>query len=215
MLTHKKAVIFDLDGTLVDSMGIWKELDVEYLSKFQIKLPENLQNEIEGMSFHETAAYFKNRFSLADSIEEITKCWNEMAAYKYTHEVPLKKGVLEFLELCKMQKIKIGIASSNSKELVMNVLKAHGIHTYFDAICTSCHGEKGKPSPDVYLKAAKQLQINPADCLVFEDIVPGIQAGKAAGMTVCAVDDVYSSYQKEDKIKLADYFIHNYFEIVA
>jgi len=215
MLTHKKAVIFDLDGTLVDSMGIWREIDIAYLSKFHITLPENLQSEIEGMSFHETAIYFKNRFSIEDSIEEITKCWNEMAAYKYTHEVPLKKGVMEFLQYCKKNNLKIGIASSNSQELVTNVLRAHGIESYFDAICTSCHGEKGKPAPDVYLKAAKELNIEPADCLVFEDIIPGIQAGIAAGMKVCAVDDVYSMHQRDAKEELADYFIRDYLEIVA
>lgn len=215
MLAHKKAVIFDLDGTLVDSMGIWREIDIIYLSQFNITLPETLQSEIEGMSFHETAAYFKQRFSLTDSIEEITNCWNEMAFYKYTHEVKLKKGVLEFLNYCREKQLKIGIASSNSQELVDGVLKVHGIESYFDAICTSCHGEKGKPAPDVYLKAAKQLQIDPKDCLVFEDIIPGIQAGIAAGMKVCAVDDVYSSHQREAKEKLADYFIHDYLEIVA
>lgn len=215
MLKGKKAVIFDLDGTLVDSMGIWKELDVEYLKRFHIPLPETLQQEIEGMSFHETAAYFKSKFQIKDSIEEITKCWNDMAAYKYTHEVPLKKGVLEFLNQCKQKGLKIGIASSNSQELVINVLKAHHIEQYFDAICTSCHNEKGKPAPDVYLKAANQLQVNPADCLVFEDIIAGIQAGLSAGMTVCAVEDDYSMHQREEKEKLADYFIINYLEIVA
>lgn len=215
MLTNKKAVIFDLDGTLVDSMGIWKELDIEYLSRFQIELPNDLQSEIEGMSFYETAAYFKKRFSIPGSVEEITACWNEMAAYKYTHEVPLKKGVREFLALCKKNNLKLGIASSNSKELVVSVLRAHGIETYFDAICTSGHGEKGKPAPDVYLKAARELHIDPEQCLVFEDIIAGIQAGIAAGMKVCAVDDVYSKHQKEEKEKLAHYFIENYLEIVA
>lgn len=214
MIKNKKAVIFDLDGTLVDSMGIWREMDIEYLSRFQIELPETLQSEIEGMSFHETAAYFKKKFSIKDSIEEITKAWNEMAAYKYTHEVPLKKGVREFLQLCKEKNLKIGIASSNSQELVECVLKAHGIETYFDAICTSCQGERGKPSPDIYLKAANELGIDSADCLVFEDIIHGIQAGIAAGMKVCAVDDVYSRHQKEEKKKLADYFIQDYLEIV-
>ena len=105
MLANTKAVIFDLDGTLVDSMWMWKAIDQEYLGRFQISLPDNLQSEIEGMSFSETAHYFKERFQIPDSIEKIKKDWNEMAWEKYKNQVPLKKGVREFLELLKEKQI--------------------------------------------------------------------------------------------------------------
>ena len=98
MWRSKKAVIFDLDGTLVDSMGMWKEIDIEYLGRFGVPLPETLQKDISGMSFTETAHYFKNTFQIPDSIEEIKATWNEMAMYKYTHTVPFKPGALEFLK---------------------------------------------------------------------------------------------------------------------
>ena len=98
MLTGKKAVIFDLDGTLIDSMSMWDDINVEYLGKFGLTVPENLQREISGMSFTECAIYFKEKFHLPDSIEEIKDIWNEMAMYKYKHEVPLKTGALEFLK---------------------------------------------------------------------------------------------------------------------
>ena len=97
-LKEKKAILFDLDGTLVDSMWMWKEIDIEYLGKFGLNCPEDLQKVIEGMSFSETAVYFKNRFQLEDSLEQIKQDWISMSLYKYKHEVPLKPGAGEFLQ---------------------------------------------------------------------------------------------------------------------
>lgn len=210
MLDNIDAVIFDLDGSLVDSMWIWRQIDVEYLGRFGLELPEKLQADIEGMSFSETAEYFKQRFQIPDSIEQIKKDWNEMAWDKYSHEVPLKKGVEDFLNDCKMRGILLGIATSNSRELVENVLSVHGIKEVFSCIMTGCDVTKGKPAPDIYLAVAKELKVEPGRCLVFEDIIPGIQAGKTAGMKVCAVEDDYSLAQKEEKAKLADYYIHDF-----
>ena len=79
---------------------------------------------------------------------------------------------------------------------------------------TACEVEKGKPAPDIYLAVAKALQVSPADCLVFEDIIPGIQAGLAAGMRVCAVYDQYSAYQDEEKRQLADYYTYDFKELM-
>ncbi len=213
MLDNIKAVIFDLDGTLVDSMWMWRKIDEEYLGRFRIPLPEDLQNEIEGMSFSETAAYFKNRFQIADSVETIKDTWNEMAHEKYRDYVPLKAGVTEFLDACRERGIKLGIATSNSTHLAETVLIKHDILSRFDAITTGCDVCAGKPAPDVYLKVAKDLHVEPEECLVFEDITAGIRAGKNAGMKVCAVEDEYSSYQLEEKKRIADYYIQDYFDI--
>lgn len=213
MLKDIDAVIFDLDGSLVDSMWIWRDIDIEYLGRFGISLPENLQAEIEGKSFSETAHFFKEHFQLPVSIEAIKEDWNRMAWDKYSHQVPLKEGVNEFLELCRSKNIKLGIATSNSRELVENVASVHGLEDYFSCILTGCDVEKGKPAPDIYLAVAKQLQVKPARCLVFEDVIPGIQAGKAAGMKVCAVADEYSAHQLEEKKALADYFIESFYAI--
>ncbi|HOO28178.1 MAG TPA: HAD family phosphatase, partial [Lachnospiraceae bacterium] len=99
MLAGIDAVIFDLDGTLVDSMWIWKAIDREYLKTVNRTLPDDLQLCIEGKSFYETAAYFKERFALRESVEEIMDTWNEMAFEKYAKEVTLKNNVLKFLDL--------------------------------------------------------------------------------------------------------------------
>lgn len=208
-----KAVIFDLDGTLVDSMGMWKKIDIEFLGRFGIPLPEKLQKEIEGMSFSETAVYFKERFALPLSLQEIKDCWNEMAMYQYSHVVPLKAGVREFLEYLKKRGILMGIATSNSRELVTAVTEALGISDYFSAVTVGCQVAKGKPAPDIYLFAAGLLEASPEECLVFEDIPAGILAGKRAGMTVWAVEDAYSAGMRAEKEALADAFIDSYEEI--
>lgn len=210
MLENIDAVIFDLDGSLVDSMWMWSQIDVEYLGKFGIELPKGLQSDIEGMSFSETAQYFKDRFKLPDSIPQIKEDWNAMAWDKYSHEVPLKQGVGDFLDCCKERGIALGIATSNSRELVENVISVHGLKGYFSCIMTGCDVAKGKPSPDIYLAVAKKLDVPPSRCLVFEDIIPGIMAGKAAGMKVCAVEDAYSIAQKEAKQAAADYYIKDF-----
>ena len=213
MLQNKKAVIFDLDGTLVDSMWMWKAIDIEYLGKFGIPLPPTLQKDIEGMSFSETAVYFKETFRIKDSLEEIKADWNRMAYEKYTKEITLKKGAKEFLQFCKEEGIKLGIATSNSRELVDATLEALNIREYFDCVMTACEVAKGKPAPDIYLAVADKVKISPAQCLVFEDIEMGILAGKNAGMEVCAIEDEFSMNQKELKKKLADYYIKDYFEL--
>lgn len=209
------AVIFDLDGSLVDSMWMWKAIDIEYLGGFGIEAPKDLQKEIGGRSFVETAIYFKERFGLEDSIEKIGDDWNRMAFDKYTHEVPLKDGADKFLSICEEKGIKLGIASSNSTELIEQVLASHGIRDKFKSIKSGTEVLKGKPAPDIYLTVAKELGADPSKCLVFEDLVDGIIAGKNAGMTVVAVSDDYSRHSDDEKKKLSDLYIEDYWGFVS
>ncbi|MEG1458832.1 MAG: HAD family phosphatase [Acetivibrio sp.] len=213
MLNNIDAVIFDLDGTLVDSMWMWKQIDIEYLSRYHIELPEKLQFEIEGMSFSETALYFKEKFNLSDSLEKIKSDWNTMAFEKYKKEVPFKKGAIDFLHYLKEKRIKTGIATSNSKDLVNAVINSHGVCHLFDSIHTSCEVKKGKPAPDIYNLVAKDLETEPEQCLVFEDVIQGIMAGKNAGMKVCAVYDDFTSACDQEKRALADYYISDFYEM--
>lgn len=213
-LSQYEAYLFDLDGTLVDSMWMWHAIDIEYLGRFGIPLPEHLQQDIEGMSFSETAVYFKKRFALPDSLDEIKAEWNRMACDKYRFEVPMKEGALAFLSYAKAHHIPVGVATSNSRELVSHVVEAHNLSGYLSCIVTACEVERGKPAPDVYLAAAERLGVLPEKCLVFEDILPGIRAGQAAGMRVCAVEDAYSANVREQKCRLADYFIDSYSELL-
>lgn len=214
MWRDKEAVIFDLDGTVVDSMWVWPAVDVEFLGQHGLELPDDLQQELDGKSFYESAVHIKRRFGLEESEEELMDIWNKMAMNRYVHEVKVKESVKEFLQTLKANGIKTGIASSNSGVLVEATLRANGVYEYFDSVHTANEVAKGKPSPDIYLLVAKDLQVKPENCLVFEDIVMGILAGKNAGMQTCAVYDEYSAYDDENKKKTADYYIHSYKELL-
>ena len=209
-----EAVIFDVDGTMADSMWMWKRIDKEYLGRFDISLPDTLQAEIEGRSFYETALYFKEHFGIEDSVEKIMADWNEMAWEKYEREVPLKAGVREFMGLCRERGIRMGIATSNSRELLETIERVHGLTEYIDCIMTGSEVPKGKPAPDIYLAVARQLQVEPSKCLVFEDLPAGIIAGKSAGMKVCAVQDAYSLDSDREKRRLSDYYIEEFGQIL-
>lgn len=210
MLDGIKAVIFDLDGTIVDSMWIWKEIDIQYLCKRGIELPDGLQKEIEGMSFTETAIYFKETFNLTETIDEIKDEWNAMACDFYRNRIELKDGVKKFIEILKSKNIKIGIGTSNSRELASEVLKKHDIYNCFDTIRTSCEVDKGKPYPDVFLKVAEDLGVKPEECIVFEDTYAGALAAKRAGMRIVAISDELSLPYKEDICDLAEDYIDNF-----
>ena len=215
MLADKKAVLFDMDGTLVDSMWIWRAIDVEFLGRYGIALPQELQANIEGMSFSETARYFRTAFGLRESEEEIKAIWNEMAYEKYRDEVPLKPGAVDFLTWLKQNGYRTAICTSNSRELIDVAVEARGLTGCIDYVVTACEVAAGKPAPDIYLRAAKELSVSPEACVVFEDIPAGILAGKRAGMTVCAVEDEYSAYCLEKKKDLSDYLIHDFTDLLG
>ena len=210
MLQNIRAVFFDLDGTLIDSMHVWKDIDIEFLARFGYDLPTTLQSDIEGMAFKETAAHFKERFLLPLTIEEIMDCWNQMAYHKYSEEIDYKPGAFAFLKMLKKQGMKTCICTSNSRELVQAVGEHIGFIPYFDEIITSCEVGAGKPAPDIYLEASRRVGIPPKKCLVLEDTLAGIKAGKSAGMKVCAVEDEFTAQKRTIKKELADYFIEDY-----
>ena len=112
MLKNIKACLFDLDGTLLNSMHIWKDIDIEFLGRYGHELPPTLQREIEGMSFKETACYIQKRFDLPTPIDEIMNIWNEMAYQKYSEEIYFKDGAFEFIKMIK-EKGKEDIINSN------------------------------------------------------------------------------------------------------
>ncbi len=214
MWRDKKGAIFDMDGTLMDSMWIWRDIDIEYLGRFGIALPEDLQAKIEGLSFAETAVYFQEHFRITDSIEKIQSDWNDMAIDFYRHRIGMKKGARELLTQMKERGMKIGIATSNSVELTEECLAANGVADLFDTVRTSRDTPRGKPFPDIYLSVADEWGIAPEDLIVFEDIPNGAIAGKRAGMEVIAVADDYALPRREKLIRIADHFIEDFTQIL-
>lgn len=213
MLNHIKAVIFDMDGTLIDSIGVWAKVDVDYLKKLGYDLPSDLRRDIEGLSFPETAVYFKSRFSIQDSLEDIMKEWKSMVKEYYHHHIPLKEGVLSYLNKLKEQGIKLGIATSNSMDLAVAVLKHNGILDYFDEIVTTDEVPRDKSFPDVFLEASRRLGVSPENCLVFEDTYCAILGAKAAGMTVAGIYDQNGTSSREELAKVSDYLFLGFQEI--
>ena len=215
MLHDIKAVIFDVDGTLVDSMWIWRQVDIDFLARRNIELPGDLQKDIEGMSYTGTAEYFRERFKLPETVEDIKEEWRVMADDLYKNRIPLKSGVKELLHIINNNSLKIGIATSNSRELVETMLKKHEIGEYFDGIRTSCEVPRSKPFPDVYLQAAADMGVKPEECLVFEDTVAGATAAKAAGMRVIAVYDETSAESRPHLEQLAELYIMDFNEFIS
>lgn len=214
MFNNIKGVIFDLDGTLIDSMWVWDQIDIEYLSEKNLEVPKNLNDEIGHLSFNQVAVYFKERFKLKDSLDEIKQRWNDMAYYHYSTDIKLKEGVVEFLKFLKESNIKIGLATSNSHDLLEVVLKNNNIYDYFDAITITDEVSVGKHEPDVYLLAAKKLNLSPSECLVFEDIVQAIKGAKKAEMKVIGVADSRNLDDRDEIISLTDKFITNFNEMI-
>ncbi|MBS6043692.1 MAG: HAD family phosphatase [Clostridium baratii] len=210
MFTNIKAAIFDLDGTLINSMSLWDQIDIDYLTSKNIPVPDDLNDEISHLSFNQVAVYFKERFKLEDSLDDIKNTWNTMAYNHYSSDITLKDGVVEFLDFLKKSNIKIGLATSNSTELLEASLKFNKIYDYFDAITITDEVSIGKHEPDVYLLAAKKLNVKPEECIVFEDILPAVKGAKKAGMKVIAVEDECSVLDKDDIIKNSDGFINDF-----
>lgn len=208
-----KGVIFDLDGTLIDSMGLWNKIDYDFLSKRGLDTPDNLSETVKSMSSKETAMYFKTRFSLNDSVDELISEWNNMAFYEYAHNLQLKPGAAEFLKKLKNENIKMCIATATYKQLVNVVLKNNNIYQYFDSISTLDEVNKNKSYPDIFLLSAKKLNLMPEQCVVFEDTLAAVFGAKKAGMKVIGVYDKYSESNMLNIQKNADKYIYDFYEM--
>ncbi|KAL0228091.1 hypothetical protein RCL1_004234 [Eukaryota sp. TZLM3-RCL] len=214
------AVIFDLDGTLINSMHIWSFIDREFLRLRNILLEDysELRSVISGMSFKQAALYFKNRFNLVETPQQIIDEWISMA--KETYEtVPLKDGALEFIQFLASRGIKMGIATSNYRDVLDKLLIRLDISHFFESTRTSCEVKQGKPAPDVFLAVAKDIGVDPSQCAVFEDSPAGVQGAIAACMIPFVIRDDSHIDNENDLKSLAPgkYFsswqeIHSIFE---
>ncbi len=208
------AVLFDLDGTLVDSMGMWRRVDDVYLGKRGIPVPDDLQKSLEKYSHLQTAYYFKDRFALPDTIDEILREWHVLASREYRTNVPLKEGADVFVKYLKERGCLTAIASSSSKDLIRDAVDAHGLLPYFDLILSCDEVSVNKPDPAVYLACAERLGADPSSCLVFEDLLVGVEAGVNAGMRVIAGENSDRGEDRERIEELSYAVIRSYKEIL-
>jgi HAD superfamily hydrolase (TIGR01509 family) len=204
------AVIFDLDGTLIDSMGVWEKIDAEFLAKRGLDAPPDYFMAVSSLGFRETANYTIERFALSESADDLMREWNDMASFEYGSKITLKPYVREYLELLSARGIKLGIATSSPDELCYPALANNGIRGFFDVICTAGDVARGKEFPDVFIHTADRLSVRHESCLVFDDILEAIRSAKLAGMLAWGVYDD-SSKERWDEIKqAADGFLYDF-----
>ncbi len=182
-----QGIIFDLDGTILDSMFVWDKVDKEFLGKRGFEVPLEYQKAIAAMGARETAEYTIERFGLRERAEDIMKEWDDMAAFMYHEEVLIKPYVKDFLEELKRQGMKLGVATASYQTLYKPCLKRNGVYDYFHAFAETKEVPRGKGFPDVYIEAAKKIGCQPEHCVVLEDIHEGIMAAKSAGFYTIGV----------------------------
>jgi HAD superfamily hydrolase (TIGR01509 family) len=205
-----KAYIFDLDGTLLDSMNVWEQIDVDFLEKRDIAIPDDYIKTVLSMSFQEAAAYTIKRFALPDSVNDLMREWNDMAVYSYGHTVQMKPQAKEYITSLREHGEKLAVATSLPMELYTPALKHHGIYDLFHVICSTDEIGYGKASPDIYLLTASRIGVSACDCVVFEDILVAIKSATSVGMTVYGVYDKSSESDWQQIIKIADGVIYDF-----
>jgi HAD superfamily hydrolase (TIGR01509 family) len=178
------AAIFDLDGTLLDSMDVWDGLCADWLRDKGIEPPPALDARLETMTITEAADYCKNNFGIASSREEITGEWQRIVLERYETAVPLKPGMGRLVAALARAGVKLAVATSCFPAACEAALARHGIRRYFGTIVYTDEVARGKEHPDIYLAAARRLGVPPENCVVFEDLPATFPAVRAAGMAL-------------------------------
>lgn len=231
-LNQKKYIIFDNDGTLIDTVGMWNMIDVELLRIFgyvEEVNKENLQQEKDdfltknntGDLYLEYGSFLIERYNLNTTKEELLKIRWKVANYYLENVVDYKEGAVELIKLLKSESYKLILATAGTKEQLdiystknKKMLSSLNIYDYFDLILTKEDVEKKKPDPEIYLKVLELLNATNNECLVLEDSLHGVLSAKSANIEVINVYDKYSNKDREKLDKLSDYKLNNYFELI-
>ena len=210
-----QCAIFDLDGTLINSTGVWNKVDEDFFNRRNVIMPPEFPQVIKTHTLMSGAVYIKDRLSLLESPEDIVKEWHDAAVYAYHNDVRIKPYVKELLELLKNSYgYKIGLATSNTHELYDQCLINNGIYDYFDSFTQSDEVERLKGFPDIYEKAAERMGVPKEKCIVFEDVYQAVKGARMGNFFTVAVEDSASADDREEIIKIADVYIKSFRELV-
>ena len=210
VMAKKRLLIFDMDGTLLDSMEFWQNLGRKYLESKGKSPEDDLEAIIESMTLQESASYFKTKYDLDEDVEAIIKQVLDFIEDKYLNEIPLKKGVKKFLEKVNSQGYKMCILTTSEKSQAVGALKRTGVLDLFDEVYTDRDFNLSKKDPQIYIKACEKMGESPSDTVVFEDALYAVESAKK---TKCVVVGVYDEYSKGDWdkiISIADKAIKNF-----
>lgn len=199
--------IFDVDGTLLDSMPIWENAGGKYLQTLGIVARPELGEILFPMSMEDAAAYMKKEYALSETIEEIVAGVTGVIDDFYRNQVPLKEGAEYLLQELKARGVRMVIATSGDKELVEAAFFRLGVREYFEKIFTCTEVGAGKSKPDIFLKAAEFLKMSPEEIWVFEDALHAIETAKNAGFPVAGIHDKSSERQREEIEKVCDIYL--------
>lgn len=215
MIEAFDAAIFDMDGTILDSLGVWEKIDHDFLEKKRgIAVPPDYVHAISAMSFAEIAEYTIKRFNLSETPDALMQEWTDMAAYEYANNIRVKPFVREYIQKIRGMGKKVALCTSSPRDFYEPAVKSNGIYDLFDAFANTCEAGVGKNSPRVYLLAAQKLGVAPEKCLVFEDVAAAAECAKKTGMAVCGVYDERSRMHRERLKEICDYYIDGFDDVV-
>lgn len=209
-----KGAIFDMDGTILDSMREWDALSSNHLLSLGVTPPEDLNKAVKELSMEDSLNYLMNRFGLWESKEELSRQLSEQIHIMYRDRVVLKPYAMEYLLKLKNEGIPICIATATPRNYAVEALTRLGIVDLFEFVICEDDVGKDKHSPELYFEAAKRLGTKPCDTVVFEDAAYAARTAKEAGFTVYVIEDDSFISKKEDMMKFCDKYITSFKELL-
>lgn len=207
-----KGFIFDVDGTILDSMSIWMDAGKLYLESLGIKTDENIGEVMFEMTMEQGAKYLQDNYNVELSIEEICQGINDRVFEFYEEEAPEKPGIREVLEKAKKRKISMTIATSTDRPMIEAALKRLDLIDYFQEIFTTTEVGKGKDSPDIFNKAMLAMNTSPENTWLFDDAAYSLATAKKMGINTVGVYDVHSDGRQDEVKKFSDVYIKEWRE---
>lgn len=206
-------LIFDLDGTLIDSNGLWIEVDKIFLARRNAPYTKEYYEGVAHTILSNCALFTKEYLKLEESCEEIIAEWMELASGQYQN-VALKNDVIEYLERCKSAGHRMVIFTACVPEHCRAALKAHNLEQYFEQVIFAQELGMDKRSPAIFKRVAEMLGVSTGECVLFDDSLSACKAAKAAGMTVVGVYDEHFGYTEPDMRELCDQYISGFGDLL-